>query len=216
MSTALVDRMLLLGTTEEGRYALRDLSVLVAGAAFGDLALAGRLACPDRVVRVAEESPTGHPVLDALLARVAAVRAPRTAWRWILDSARPVLGAERDHLVEVGVLDRQQDTVLRVLPRVRHPLRDVAAREEALCSVRDVVLAEDPAAAAARADEGTRLLLGLLATAHHPRRTAAELFPELDAARLRARLSEARGEHWVVTATARAVTLTHAARAGAS
>lgn len=215
MSTALVDQMLLLGSTTEGRHALRDLPTLVAGAAFGDLALAGRLSCPGRRVHVEDPTPCGHPVLDELLAQVVGVRSERTPWRWVFDSARPVVAAEREHLVEVGVLGTEEDTVLGMLPRVRHPMRDTAPREEIVRAVREVVLADDVAAAASCADEGTRLLVSLLGTAYHPRRTAAALFPELDARRLRSRLAAATEEHWVVTATARAITLTNAARAGA-
>ena len=64
------------------------------------------------------------------------------------------------------------------------------------------------------ADPGTRMLLALLGTAYHPRRTAAALVPELDARELRTRLAEASTSHWAVTGTSRALTLVNAARAG--
>ncbi|GAB49544.1 GOLPH3/VPS74 family protein [Mobilicoccus pelagius] len=215
MTAAVVDQMLVLGTSPEGRHAVTDLPCLVAGAAFADLALAGRLACPGRTVRVEDETPTGHPVLDEVLANVATVRVPRTPWRWVFDCARPVLGAERRRLVDEGVLGAEEDTVLGMLPRVRHPLLDVPLRDEILERVRTVVLADDVTAARDEARPDTRMLLSLLGTTHHPRRTAAALVPELDARRLRARLGDASTPHWVTTGTARAITLANAARAGA-
>lgn len=215
MTAAIVDEMLLLGTTDDGRHALRDLPSLVGGAALADLALAGRLTCPGRTVRAEDTAPTGHPVLDDLLTKVAAVRSERTPWRWVFDTGRSLLAAERAHLVSRGVLGREEDTVLGMLPRVRHPLHDEAARTEPLGRVREVVLAEDIPTALAHARPDTRMLLALLGTASHPRRTAAALFPELDGRSLRVRLAEASTTHWAVTGTSKAITLTNAARAGA-
>ncbi|WP_040160563.1 GOLPH3/VPS74 family protein [Mobilicoccus massiliensis] len=213
MSAALVDQMLLLGSTPEGRHALRDLPTLVAGAAMADLAARGRISCPARTVQVDDDTPTGHPVLDRLLARIADTRRGRAPWRWIFDTGRSITQAEREHLVQTGVLGTEEDVVLGMLPRTRHPLRDLAAREQVVERVRSVVLAADVRAAAEAADPQTRMLVDLLGTAYHSRRTAAALFPELDARALRTRLKTAPGKHWVVTATAHAVRLVNAARA---
>ncbi|GMA39876.1 GOLPH3/VPS74 family protein [Mobilicoccus caccae] len=213
MSHALVDEMLLLGSTEPGRHALRDLPTLVAGAALADLAERGRLDCPGRTVKVLDATPTWHPVLDDLLGRISATRRGRTPWRWVFDSARPTTQAEREYLVSTGTLGSEEDVVLGMLPRRRHPVIDTAAQQSVVDRVRDVVLAADASAAADATDADTRMLVSLLGTAYHSRRTAAALFPELDARTLRARLKAAARPHWAVAGTAHAVRLVNAAQA---
>lgn len=226
MRLSLIDEMLLLASTDEGRHALRDLPTLVAGAALADLGLRGRLDSPARVVTVIDTSPTGHPVLDDLLASVAALHRQRPAWRWAFDSARSLTRAEREHLVDVGVLGRQDDVVLGMLPRTRYPIADPEAQRQVVERVRDAVLGPQPIAhpgashreepngqahAPDDADLETRLLVSLLATAFHSRRTAQALFPELDARALRTKLRAASLPHWAVAGTAHAIRLANAA-----
>lgn len=209
----LIDDMLVLGSTHEGRHALRDLPTLVAGAALADLSALGRLDCPHRTVRVVDDTPTDHPALDDLLGRIVATRRGRTPWRWVFDSARTTTRAARDHLVHTGVLGHQEDVVLGMLPRTRHPVADLQARQEVVDRVRSVVLAADVDQAVRDADADTLTLCALLGTAYHARRTAAALFPELDARTVRARLARVPATHWAVAGTAHAVRLVNAARA---
>ncbi|MDO5626861.1 MAG: GPP34 family phosphoprotein [Mobilicoccus sp.] len=209
----LVEDMLLLGSTPEGRHALRDLPTLVAGAALADLAHLDRVDAPGRTVTVLDPTPTDHPVLDDLLGRMVATRRPRAPWRWVFDSARPLTDATRTHLVQTGLLGRQEDVVLGMLPRTRHPVVDLEAQQRLVEEVRAVVLADEHHADGASPQAAhTIMLCSLLATAFHSRRTAAALFPELDARELRTRLRSISTPHWAVAGTAHAVRLANAAR----
>lgn len=206
MELTLADEMFLLGTTLQGRPAIRDLPYLVAGAALADLAAARRIDAPQRALLVRSAESVGDPVLDALLARMTATGRPRTPWRWVFDEGRPLLRAERSKLVDAGLLGAEHDVVLGVIPRTLHPVRESGPHEAIVARVRDVVLGRT------QPDPRTRVLVSLLGVAYHARRTARELFPEIDAPTLRDRLQALGDGHWVTTATANAVRLVRATR----
>ncbi|WP_168581272.1 GOLPH3/VPS74 family protein [Gephyromycinifex aptenodytis] len=205
MEFTLADEMFLLGTTPQGRPALRDLPYLVTGAAMAELAAAGRIDAPRRALEVLDPCPVGEDVLDALLARLNAARRPRHPWRWIYDESRGVLHAERERLATAGVLGTDHDVVAGFLPRTRHPVVP-GAREPIVETVRACVIGS------VEPDERTRVLLGLLSVAYQARRTARELFPELQAGALRARLIDLAEPTWVIDATANAIRLAGARR----
>lgn len=212
MTRALVDDVTVLGLDEDGRAVLPDLPYLVAGAALADLALSGRVERPDRTVIVTDGRPIGHPVLDAFLTRIADTRRGRSATRWVFDSARWLGRVECDHLARTGVLRSTGDSVLGLIPRTRYAVADPAARAALLDRSGALLLGDAPTLADTAADPHDRMLLSLLGTTSQPRRTAAVLAPEVDAPGLRARLTATDG-HWVITGTARAIRLVHAARA---
>lgn len=197
--------MFLLGTTQEGRPAFRDLPYLVAGAALADLAAAHRVDAPRRALTVLDASPVGEDVLDSLLHRLAAAPRPRNPWRWVYDEGRPLLRAERERLTNAGVLGTDHDVVAGFFPRTRHPVRP-GARDPIMGRVRaSVVDGEDPSAR-------TLVLLGLLSVAYQARRTARELSSEMEAPELRSRLDELAEPTWVTRATANAIILAGARR----
>lgn len=213
MNAPVIDEMFLLGSTPQGRHALRDLPPLVAGAALIDLASRRRLDHRGRAVHMIDATPTGHPVLDDLLAQIAASRRARAPWHWVFDLARPAIRGERQHLVNSGVLGSEEQVVLGMVPRTQHPVVALDTRQQIVDRVRAVVLADDVLAAFGRADVNTRALVSLLGAAYHSRRTAAALFPEIDARTLRSRLKRVAADHWAVHGTAQAVRITNAARA---
>lgn len=122
MQTNLAERLLMLAYkddgTPEGDADAVDYGL--AGAALMDLMLAGRVGVDDGRVVVGDATPTGDPVLDEVLATIAAAEEPQPPQEWV--RRFPHL-RERllDRLVERGVLRRERDKVLLVFPRTRYP-----------------------------------------------------------------------------------------------
>jgi hypothetical protein len=119
----------------------------LAGAVLMDLALAGRVDTDRDRLWIADPTPTGDPVADSALARLAAPDAPADARGAILVLARDAPAA-RDtllaRLVAAGILKRVEDRLLWVFPDRRYPKapgRDEA--EGARARLRSLLLAEE-------------------------------------------------------------------------
>jgi Golgi phosphoprotein 3 len=102
----------------------------LAGAAITELLLDGRLTVVPgrgkrRYLEVSDDAPTGDPVLDHVLARVAESRRREQLSRWVSRLAterRPSLAHRvAEDLVEAGVLDREEGRILGLFRRVRFP-----------------------------------------------------------------------------------------------
>jgi hypothetical protein len=96
----------------------------VAGAILMELALANRLDTDLDRLQLVDATPTGDPVLDTALARIAATRDIRTSRLWIQDiakSAAPLRSQILDRLVASGVLRRVEDRLLWVFAERRYP-----------------------------------------------------------------------------------------------
>jgi hypothetical protein len=96
----------------------------LAGALLMELALAGRVDTDrDRLILV-DPTPTGDPVLDAALARLAEPGAPadaRGAIPLLARGAAEARAALLDRLVARGILRRMDERVLWILPDRRYP-----------------------------------------------------------------------------------------------
>ena len=119
------------------------LDLSLAGAALMELALAGRLdSDPDRVF-VVNPAPLGDPLLDAVLARIAARAPPQDSRQWMAELAggAPTLRtALLDRLVARGALRRVETRRLIFLRDARHPKADRAPSEAARARLRAVLL----------------------------------------------------------------------------
>jgi hypothetical protein len=123
MRLNLADELLLLVYDDAGapRAGKQAVEYGLAGALLMELMLAGRLAVPDQRVVVTDPSPTGDPLTDQALARIAADRRGRRPKGWIDPLSNGLRDRALDRLVQAGLLRREADRVLWVFPRTRFP-----------------------------------------------------------------------------------------------
>src|SRR6516165_9204791 len=87
MAIGLIEEFLLLALEDEGgqfsRIPETSFSCGIAGAALMDLEIRGRIATGRQILEVVDSSPTGLPMLDRLLADIAAERERLHPGEWI-------------------------------------------------------------------------------------------------------------------------------------
>ena len=96
----------------------------LAGAVLADLEMAGRIATRTKCVEVLSATPTGNPLLDPWLQRIAAAEKCHSIAYWLLtlsDEKRDIEQAVLDHLIERGILKRQDKKILWVIGLRRYP-----------------------------------------------------------------------------------------------
>lgn len=123
---ALAGELLLLAYDDETGKSATSRIALDLGAAAAvlvELALAGRLAVIDGCVAARDPAPTGDPVADGVLARIAA-DAPRPAASWVQRLRHGLREALLDELVKQGVVRVQDENALDVIPLHRYPAAD--------------------------------------------------------------------------------------------
>jgi hypothetical protein len=96
----------------------------LAGAMLADLELAGRIATQTKCVEVLDPAPTGNPLLDPWLHQIAADKKchPIAHWLQTLSNEKGAIEqAALDHLIERGILKRQDKKILWVIGLRRYP-----------------------------------------------------------------------------------------------
>ena len=96
----------------------------LAGAVLADLEMAGRMATDTKCVKVLNTAATGDLLLDSWLQRIACEEKchPISYWLGILFSEkRDIEKAALDHLVDRGILKRQDKKILWVIGLRRYP-----------------------------------------------------------------------------------------------
>lgn len=86
-----------------------------------ELALSGRVDVEDKRVVVLDPSPTGDPLVDAALARIAGEEKPRRPGHWVSKFAKETRPQALARLVDAGILRTEKDKVLWVFPRTKYP-----------------------------------------------------------------------------------------------
>jgi hypothetical protein len=119
----------------------------LAGAALMELALAGRIDTDLDVLVVTDHRPVGDPLLDGVLARLAAAEAPRASRWWIAEVAKGAAALRASvtkRLVSGGVLRRVEDRFLWVFPERRYPKTEGRGETaEVRARLRGVILDRD-------------------------------------------------------------------------
>jgi hypothetical protein len=116
----------------------------LAGAVLTDLLLRGRLDAEEGKLRVIDSSPLGDSVLDHALSRMGASKS-RDAKHWVGTLARDhIMERVLEHLLQKGVLRREEHRILWVIPNDRYPTEDTAAERAVRENVRAVVLEGAP------------------------------------------------------------------------
>lgn len=123
-------------------------AAILGGAALQDLLLAGRLAVEGEGrrarVTVVDPTPTGSPVLDPALARLAG-RRPLKPADAVTRLGKRLPRAVHDDLLAQGLLEDRSGTLLGVVPVRRYGVLPQAGRDELAAGVRGVLLGErDP------------------------------------------------------------------------
>ena len=155
MLTFYEEIMVLLLHDENGTFlpvSEHTLNRALTGAVLMDLAFANRIDTdPERLV-VINPTPTGDPLLDRVLARIAGEQAAADSRAWIETLSAEEASANHDatvrataleKLVDRGVLQRQEEKFLWVFRSRRYPTIDGKVEQEAKKRISDVLFSDD-------------------------------------------------------------------------
>ena len=147
--------MVLLLHDENGSFlpvSEHTLNRALTGAVLMDLAFANRIDTdPERLV-VIDTSPTGDPLLDRTLARIAGEESAANGRAWIetlsaeeasAEKAGTIRAAALDKLVERGVLERREEKFLWVFRSRRYPTIDGKVEQEVKKRIADVLFSDE-------------------------------------------------------------------------
>jgi golgi phosphoprotein 3 len=128
MLTMLEEVVLLAVDEKNGRLrSTREFGTAYAlvGAVFFDLALARRIDTGTDTIRIVDASPTGNPILDRMLARMAARPDLTTVREWIEEMflrRDDLEGEALQALITAGVLRHEQSKLLWIIDVERFPM----------------------------------------------------------------------------------------------
>ena len=141
--------MLLLLDEANGDFSARDsqaVRLALAGGVLMDLALESRIDTDVQNLVVLDAQPTGDPLLDAVLAEIAAAERTRDARYWVervQGRADEIRDATIARLIERGVLLRRSGRFLRVLRTRARPVVDGTVNREVKQRIVDLVFGDD-------------------------------------------------------------------------
>ena len=136
MLTLTEEILLLLGDEEGAFLPIRKhaFECALAGAVLMDLAFEYRIDTDLDALVVTDPTPTGNPMLDRVLAKIAARADTTDTQTWIrvlsTDDAAAIREQALANLVEQGILERREERFLRVFRSVRYPTLDDGAEGE--------------------------------------------------------------------------------------
>ena len=123
---ALADELLLLGYDDDTGREITSriaLDLGMAAAILVELALRGRLAIIDGAVSVLDPTPTGDPIADGVLGRIA-VDTPHSAASWVQRLRHALRERVLASLVERGVIREQDESAMDYITLHRYPTVD--------------------------------------------------------------------------------------------
>lgn len=170
----------------------------LGGSLLLELAIRGRLDIEDKKVVVRDESPTGDPLVDQALSRITADVKPRRPGHWVQKFAKDTRKLALERLVEQGVLDREEDTVLLVFPRTRYPAPD-GVQPEPETEIRQRLIAA--VSQTGPVEPRTAALCALVAATNLDRK----VFRDLDRKAVKARLKEISVGAWAAKAVQKTI-----------
>jgi golgi phosphoprotein 3 len=152
-SLHLHEQLLLLAVHDEkGSFHGGMFRYALAGALVSELVLAGRLTLVEgrrrsrKLLEVVSSEPTGVPVLDSALERIASAKRRQAAARWIarLAGDRAMPHAVAEGLVEQGLLRREEGRVLGLFRRVRYPTSNPDPEDALVAALERALATDDP------------------------------------------------------------------------
>ncbi|PZS35105.1 MAG: GPP34 family phosphoprotein [Pseudonocardiales bacterium] len=209
MDVSLAEELLLIaynGETGKASTGAAELDCGLAGAVLVELTLAGRIDVVDRKVRVVNAAPSGVPLIDGVLERIARERKARKPEWWVAKLRRDVRQRVLVPLVQRGVLREDRHRVMGLFSVRRYPSVDPATE------------------AAARARLGLAMVKGAapeprtaaLASLLHACGLSRKVFPELDRRELKARMKQIDEGQWAVASVRKAIQSIHSAVAAST
>ena len=170
----------------------------LGGSLLLELALAERIDIRDKKVVVTDGTPTGDPLLDQALDRIVADDKSRKPDHWVRKFAKDTRKLTLNRLVDQGVLNREDGTVLLIFPRTRYPApHGVEPAPEAEVRQRLTAAVSGSGAVEPR----TAALCALVAATKLDRK----VFRDLDRRQTRARLKEITAGDWAAAAVRKAI-----------
>jgi hypothetical protein len=209
MDVSLAEELLLIAydhKTGRASTGSAELDCGLAGAVLLELTLAGRIDVIDSKVRVLDTAPTGEPLTDGALVRIARERKARKPEWWVGKLRSGLRVGLVARLTERGVLRLERHRVMGLFPVRRYPSVDPALENAARARLElAVVKGVEP-------DARTAALASLLDACGLAKRT----FPELDRRQLKARMKEINEGQWAGAAVRKAIQSIHAAVAAST
>jgi hypothetical protein len=178
----------------------------LGGALLLDLAMRERVVLRDEHVTVAKhDPPTGEPLLDSALTEIAGQPRPHGPDHWVRHLGRGAQHRVQDHLVDLGVLRRDDHRILHVIPVHRTHETDGRLHNDLVDHLHDTVVLDHSPTPETAALAALALAVGL----------DRHLFPRADRRAVRQRMVEVSAAcapaAVVAAATARAVDAVDAA-----
>ena len=120
---------------------------VLAGAVLLDLAFAGRIDTDQRQLVLIDSTPTGNPMLDRVLERIAGSSVTRDTRAWIEkvtgEDTEAIRSQALASLVKRGVLEARDEKFLWVFRSRRYPVIDGRVEREAKLRVTGVLLSDE-------------------------------------------------------------------------
>ena len=163
-----------------------NLGCAIAGAVLMDLAFAYRIDTDPESLVVNDRTPTGNPILDPALAKIAAQEQPTNTRTWIrelsVEDAPAIREQALQSLVARGIVVQREARVMWAFRARRYPTIDGNAEQEVKLRIGDVLLSDDIP------DPRDVALIGLVDACDILR----EVFPDRDMEQCRPRIDELR------------------------
>lgn len=120
----------------------------LAGSVLMDLAFANRIDTDLEQLKVIDREPTGNPMLDRVLGRIADSAETRNTKEWLAAFSAPNEAATIRELalaslVERGILERREEKFLWVFRARRYPMVDGKVEREAKRRIADVLFSDE-------------------------------------------------------------------------
>ncbi|MFI8454849.1 GPP34 family phosphoprotein [Kitasatospora sp. NPDC085464] len=202
MHVTLAEELMLLSLDDESGVAKDGSSAgwAAAGGLLADLALAGRIAVDEGRLAVTDRTPTGEPLLDDCLERLAAWverKAPGKAKAadWLTKDHPVAVRSAVQRLCERGLVVEERRRVLGLFPVRRYPEADGSVERELRARLAGVIRHH------ATPDVRTATLIALL----HAARLHGLAFPDLPRARVELRFGEIAAGDWAGESVGQAI-----------
>jgi Golgi phosphoprotein 3 len=149
MLTMLEEVVLLAVDEKTGRVrSTREFGTTYAlvGAVFFDLALARKIDTDTEEIQIIDRTPTGNPILDRVLTRMAARPELKTVAEWIEEmflQRDDLEGEALKSLTERGVLRHEQSKLLWVIDIERFPMVDNKPQQHVKLRLANAILGDD-------------------------------------------------------------------------
>ena len=143
------EMMLLMLDDEGGKFIdvpTVSLEHALAGSVLMDLALERRVDTDPKQLFVIDPTPTGDDLLDPTLARIVQAEETYDCGHWIKASAvhaDEIRERALDRLVERGILRREEDRFMWVLPTRRYPIIDNKTVREVKLRIMEVLFSDE-------------------------------------------------------------------------